>query len=440
MAIGGTGASVFVTGTDTGVGKTLVSCAMLHRLRACGLRALGMKPVAAGVEATPEGPVNPDVVALRAASSWPAPLSQVNPYCFEPPVAPHLAAMAAGVRIEIAPILQAFQALAGTADAIVVEGVGGFLVPLNEREDAADMALALALPVVLVVGMRLGCLNHALLTQQAILARSLTPAGWIANSIDPQMARFDENLQALRERIAAPLLGVIRYRPMPDPASIELRLPARVALCPQGCHDEINESAHLRCRQVTRRIKGIKREPLVGPVREKIDQPAVVKQLLYPQGLDLCHAKARKTGAEDRADFGHEESPRGRHLDQLSPALKFPGEGLPGYRVAHLDASVVRQFCRLSGPPVPLQVVRCGDGDDAGVEQLARDQRGRRRLAEANRDVEAFGDQVAELVARDQFERQLRVKRQEPRDMRRQQQAGREGVRVDAQTAPHGDG
>ena len=176
MATGGTGASVFVTGTDTGVGKTLVSCAMLHRLRACGLRALGMKPVAAGVEATPEGPVNPDVVALRAASSWPAPLSQVNPYCFEPPVAPHLAAMAAGVRIEIAPILQAFQALAGTADAIVVEGVGGFLVPLNEREDAADMALALALPVVLVVGMRLGCLNHALLTQQAILARSLTLA------------------------------------------------------------------------------------------------------------------------------------------------------------------------------------------------------------------------------------------------------------------------
>jgi dethiobiotin synthetase len=225
MATGGTGASVFVTGTDTGVGKTLVSCAMLHRLRARGLRALGMKPVAAGVEATPEGPVNPDVVALRTASSWPAPLSQVNPYCFEPPVAPHLAAMAAGVRIEIAPILQAFQALAGTADAIVVEGVGGFLVPLNEREDAADMALALALPVVLVVGMRLGCLNHALLTQQAILARSLTLAGWIANSIDPQMARFDENLQALRERIAAPLLGVIRYRPMPDPASIELRLP-----------------------------------------------------------------------------------------------------------------------------------------------------------------------------------------------------------------------
>jgi|SRR5882762_5678312 len=225
MAAADAGASFFVTGTDTGVGKTLVSCAMLHRLRARGLRALGMKPVAAGVEVTPEGPVNPDVVALRKASSWPAPLSQVNPYCFEPPVAPHLAANAAGVRIEIASILQAFQMLRGSADAIVVEGVGGFLVPLNEREDAADMAVELALPVVLVVGMRLGCLNHALLTQQAIAARSLRLAGWIANSIDPQMARFDGNLQALRERIAAPLMGVIPYRPMSDAASIELRLP-----------------------------------------------------------------------------------------------------------------------------------------------------------------------------------------------------------------------
>jgi dethiobiotin synthetase len=225
MAAADAGASFFVTGTDTGVGKTLVSCAMLHRLRARGLRALGMKPVAAGVEPTCEGPVNPDVVALRSASSWPAPLTQVNPYLFEPPIAPHLAAAAAGVRIEIAPIKKAFDTLRASAEAIVVEGVGGFLVPLNEREDAADMAVELALPVVLVVGMRLGCLNHALLTQQAIAARSLRLAGWVANSIDPQMARFDGNLQALRERIAAPLMGVIPYRPMSDPASIELRLP-----------------------------------------------------------------------------------------------------------------------------------------------------------------------------------------------------------------------
>jgi dethiobiotin synthetase len=217
---------VFVTGTDTGVGKTLIACALLHRLRARGLRALGMKPVAAGVEPTPQGPANPDVVALRRASSWAAPLNQVNPYCFEPPVAPHLAAQEAGVRIEIAPIRRAFDALRATADAIVVEGVGGFLVPLNDREDAADLAVALALPVVLVVGMRLGCLNHALLTQQAVAARSLRLCGWIANSIDPHMARFEQNLQALRERVAAPLLGVIPNRSAPDPASFELRLPS----------------------------------------------------------------------------------------------------------------------------------------------------------------------------------------------------------------------
>jgi len=218
-------ASLFVTGTDTGVGKTLVACALLHSLRSRGLRALGMKPVAAGVQPTADGPVNPDVVALRHASSWLAPLSQVNPYCFEPPVAPHLAAAAAGLRIEMEPIRRAFDALRRSADAIVVEGVGGFLVPLNEREDAGDIAVALALPVVLIVGMRLGCLNHALLSQQAILARSLRLAGWIANSIDPGMARFEGNLQALRERIDAPLLGVIPYRPMADPASIQLRLP-----------------------------------------------------------------------------------------------------------------------------------------------------------------------------------------------------------------------
>jgi dethiobiotin synthetase len=216
---------LFVTGTDTGVGKTLVACTLLHRLRANGLRALGMKPVAAGVEQTPEGPVNGDVVALRSASSWAAPLELVNPYCFEPPVAPHLAATAVGVRIEIMPIKEAFDTLRASADAIVIEGVGGFLVPLNDREDAGDLAVALGLPVVLVVGMRLGCLNHALLTQQAIAVRSLRLAGWIANSIDPAMACFDENLQALRERIAAPLLGVMPHRAAPDPASLELALP-----------------------------------------------------------------------------------------------------------------------------------------------------------------------------------------------------------------------
>jgi len=222
------GSSFFVTGTDTGVGKTLIACALLHRLRARGLRALGMKPVAAGVEPTAEGPANPDVVALRRASSWAAPINQVNPYCFEPPIAPHLAAASAGVRIELGPIRKAFEALRQSSDAIVVEGVGGFLVPLNDCDDAGDMAVALALPVILVVGMRLGCLNHALLTQQAVAARSLRLAGWIANSIDPTMARFQENLEALRERIAAPLLGVTPHCAALDPASLELALPSDI--------------------------------------------------------------------------------------------------------------------------------------------------------------------------------------------------------------------
>jgi dethiobiotin synthetase len=225
MGAAGSDPSLFVTGTDTGVGKTLVSCALLHRLRARGLRALGMKPVAAGVEPTPEGPVNADVVALRQAASWPAPLEQVNPYSFQPPIAPHLAAAAAGVSIQIATILQRYAALRASADAVVVEGVGGFLVPLNEREDAGDMAVALDLPVVLVVGMRLGCLNHALLTHQAIASRGLRLAGWIANSIDPGMARFEGNLQALRQRIDAPLLGIVPWQGSPDPSTFELALP-----------------------------------------------------------------------------------------------------------------------------------------------------------------------------------------------------------------------
>ncbi len=234
-------AGLFVTGTDTGVGKTLASCALLHRLRAGGLRAVGMKPVAAGVEPSAEGPVNADVVLLRKASSWAAPIRLVNPYCFDAPIAPHLAAASAGVRIQIPPIVQAFQALSARADAIVVEGVGGFLVPLNERDDAGDLAAALALPVVLVVGMRLGCLSHARLTQQAIAARALRLAGWIANAIDPGMARFEDNLQALRDRFEAPLLGVIPYRNAPDPASIELALPI---LTPAPLHAERGEGHH----------------------------------------------------------------------------------------------------------------------------------------------------------------------------------------------------
>ena len=211
---------VFVTGTDTDVGKTLISCAFLHAFRLAGKTALGMKPVAAGCEIQSQGLMCGDVTALRQASSVQAPIEWVNPYAFEPPVAPHIAAEEAGVTIDLERIREAFLKLAEYAEIVVVEGAGGFRVPLNSHEDSADLARKLGLPVVLVVGMRLGCLNHALLTADAIRARGLTFAGWVANRIDPEMARFEANLEALQQRLGAPLLGVVEYEVAPDPARI----------------------------------------------------------------------------------------------------------------------------------------------------------------------------------------------------------------------------
>jgi len=196
----------FVTGTDTGVGKTLVTCALLHATRRLGLTAVGMKPIAAGVE---DDGRNDDVVQLLAASSVQPPLEWVNPYLYVPPIAPHIAAAEAGRPIAIEVIRQAFERLRPLADVVWVEGVGGFRVPLDARTDTADLAQRLAAPVVLVVGMRLGCLNHALLTAEAISNRGLTLAGWVANRIDPDMARADDNIAALRERLGAPLLGSV---------------------------------------------------------------------------------------------------------------------------------------------------------------------------------------------------------------------------------------
>ncbi|MCX7628526.1 MAG: dethiobiotin synthase [Methylophilaceae bacterium] len=204
--------SCFVTGTDTGVGKTLVSCMLLRAYAARGLRAAGMKPVASGCLKQGEALVSEDAQALQAASSVPLTLAQINPYAFEPPVAPHLAAALVGQTIDLELIHAAYLALCARAEVVVVEGVGGFRVPLNARQDTADLVGMLGLPVVLVVGMRLGCLNHALLTAEAILARGLMLAGWVANRIDPHMALFEENLAALEERLPAPCWGVIPYR------------------------------------------------------------------------------------------------------------------------------------------------------------------------------------------------------------------------------------
>ena len=211
----------FVTGTDTGVGKTLVACALIHALAAKGVRVAPMKPVAAGTQESDGIMANADSLALlEAAGLAREALADVTPILLREPMAPHIAAARERRPIARAPILAAFGRLASQSDFVVVEGVGGFLVPLADDFDAADLARALALPVVLVVGLRLGCLNHALLTTRAIAAAGLPLAGWIANAIDPAMAVADENVEALRLRLQAPLLGRLPHRPLPDPREL----------------------------------------------------------------------------------------------------------------------------------------------------------------------------------------------------------------------------
>ena len=224
----------FVTGTDTGVGKTRVAVALVHALRAQGLRVVVMKPVSAGsvpqgssdplraearVESYAPGELNEDVVALMQVANVVADVRDINPYAFEPAIAPHLAARQAGVRIDLSVITAAFDRLAAAADVVVVEGAGGWRVPLNEHEDMADLAQALGLPVVLVVGMRLGCLNHALLTADAIAHSPLKWAGWVGNQIDPAMAESAANLATLRARLPGPCLGVQAFSPASNDSS-----------------------------------------------------------------------------------------------------------------------------------------------------------------------------------------------------------------------------
>ena len=186
---------IFVTGTDTGVGKTLVSAALVHGFARHGLRSAGLKPVAAGCREQQGRLLSEDVELLQAAA--------VNPYAFAPPIAPHLAAAQTGREIVLQTVLHAVNEAAQHVDVLVVEGVGGFRVPLNAREDTADLAVMLELPVVLVVGMRLGCLSHALLTAEAIAARGLKLAGWVANVVDRDMAMAEANIAALRECLCA---------------------------------------------------------------------------------------------------------------------------------------------------------------------------------------------------------------------------------------------
>ncbi|TFW00801.1 dethiobiotin synthase [Oxalobacteraceae bacterium OM1] len=209
----------FVTGTDTEIGKSLVSSAMLHALAAQGLRAAGMKPIAAGAVLQDGVWHNEDVDQLAAASSVKLPTSLACPYLLREPAAPHIVAEQEGVAISLAHIRSCYTQVSAQADAVIVEGVGGFRVPLSDYVDTADLAQQLALPVILVVGMRLGCLNHALLTADAIAARGLLLTGWVANTVDPSMRHADDNIDALRARLPAPLLGCIPRLPQASAAA-----------------------------------------------------------------------------------------------------------------------------------------------------------------------------------------------------------------------------
>lgn len=207
----GIGRGFFITGTDTGIGKTWGGCSLLIALRERGWRVIGMKPVASGCERTSDGLRNEDALRLQAVSSVWAPYEAINPYAFEPPIAPHIAAREAGVEIAFGRIRASAEVLSRQADYLIIEGVGGWRVPLGGDGDVGALAVVLGLPVVLVVGVRLGCINHAMLTAAAIAADGLPLAGWIANLIDPGTERLAENLQALCTGIAAPCLGILPF-------------------------------------------------------------------------------------------------------------------------------------------------------------------------------------------------------------------------------------
>lgn len=204
---------VFVTGTDTGVGKTVVACALVRALRAQGLRVAVMKPVASGALETPAGLRNADALALMDAAGSGADMAyeEVNPYCFEPPVSPHIAAKEAGIEIDTSLIKHKYDALAARSDWVIVEGAGGWFAPINTHQTMADLAWALSIPALMVVGLRLGCLNHAQLTRLGIEAQGVTLLGWIASGVDPQMDRSPENLAALERLLGEAPLAVIPH-------------------------------------------------------------------------------------------------------------------------------------------------------------------------------------------------------------------------------------
>ncbi len=203
-------AAFFVTGTDTDVGKTTIAAGLLRAARLAGLSTAAVKPLASGCEPSAEGLRNSDALALLAECSLPLSYAQVNPFAFAPAIAPHLAAREAGVKLEVVALASAVQAvLDQRADFTLVEGAGGWRVPLGDQATLADLPITLDLPVILVVGVRLGCINHAVLTAEAIARDGLRLAGWVANVIDPQTSRLEDNLRTLTERLTAPCLGQV---------------------------------------------------------------------------------------------------------------------------------------------------------------------------------------------------------------------------------------
>jgi len=222
------GAAFFIAGTDTEIGKTTVAAALLHRARKAGYSTAAVKPVASDCQMTAQGLRNADALALLGECSLALDYAEVNPFAFAPAIAPHLAAAERGMRLQLSDLLQAVQrVLVRGADITLVEGAGGWRVPLNDHENLSDLPKTLQMPVILVVGIRLGCINHALLTAEAILADGLVLAGWVANVVDPHTARLPEVLDSLSTRLAAPCLGVVPRLAQADPQAVAqyLRLP-----------------------------------------------------------------------------------------------------------------------------------------------------------------------------------------------------------------------
>ena len=218
----------FITGTDTDCGKTLITLALMQLSIDAGLRTAGFKPVAAGAQSTAQGPRNDDALALQAASNLALAYPQVNPYCFAPPIAPHIAARQAGVKVRFETLAQALRELEQQADNVFIEGAGGWRVPLNAHQDMADLCVHLDAAVILVAEARLGWINHTLLSIESILQRGVNCAGWIVNQRRPQkMSHFQDNIKALEERIPAPLLGIVPHVKHSSQACRYLGLPGK---------------------------------------------------------------------------------------------------------------------------------------------------------------------------------------------------------------------